>query len=240
MNHPGPVDGDPLRESLIRERADELFELASHLQRTHEEENRRIARDLHDELGSLLTAAKLDIAFIKSKFAKTVPDLAAKCDRVASMIDQATALKRRIIDELRPSTLDMLGLVPAVRELLDGFVADTRIAVTVDVDDHLEAQGDAALVVYRAIEQALLNVRTHPEVANVRIAIRRTASSLSLNMTDDGTSFDQASVRDAAVNGYAAIRQRIAAIGGRVSIRAGHGGGTAIDADIPLASSPAP
>ena len=239
MNDPAAV-GDPMHEPLTSEQAGELFELASHLQRTHEEENRRIARELHDELGSLLTAAKLDIAFIKSKCAKTVPDLVTKCDRVASMIDQATALTRRIIDELRPSTLDMLGLVPAVRELLDEFVTDTKIATTIDVDDDLDVQGETALVVYRAIEQGLANIRTRPSVANVHITITQSAPSLSLKMTDDGSSFDQASVSGAAGNGYAAIRQRIAAAGGRVSIRSGRGGGTMMDADIPHAAASAP
>src|SRR2546423_1215641 len=89
------MKGDDERlEALVRTRTDELSGLASHLQGTHEEQNRKLARELHDELGSLLTAAKLDITFVKSKCAKVAPDLVAKCDRIASMIDQATALKR--------------------------------------------------------------------------------------------------------------------------------------------------
>src|SRR4051812_9832527 len=105
-------------ESLVRARTAQLTELAAHLYRVREDERRALARELHDELGSLLTAAKLDLGFIKSKCVAANPALLDKCTRLADMLDQAMAFKRRVIDELRPSTLDMLGLSAATRELV--------------------------------------------------------------------------------------------------------------------------
>ena len=230
-----PSQGSPdvSVEALVRERTDELFELVTHLQRIHEEEKRLIARELHDELGSLLTAIKLDITYIKTKCAKSAPELDSKCERVASMVDQGAALKRRLIDQLHPSTLDLLGLGPALRELVDGFVSETRIAAQVEVDDDVVPRGDPALVLYRVIEASLMNIRDHAHATNVLVTITKTPDALTLRISDDGNGLESEMTSRAAVNGMAAIRQRIASVGGNVTIAASPGSGTVMSAKFP-------
>jgi signal transduction histidine kinase len=228
-------------ETLVRTREDELSGLASHLQSSHEEQNRKLARELHDELGSLLTAAKLDITFIKSKCAKAAPELVAKCDRIASMIDQAATLKRRIIDQLRPSTLDMLGLGPAVRELVENFTGDSGITTDVDIDeDSASRQGEPALVIYRVIEAALDNIREHAGASSIRVAIARTPATssspsfVSLRIADDGRGSDGAVAGKPIGVALAGIRQRIDSMGGSVSFAGTPGRGSVIEATLPL------
>ena len=226
-----PESHDERLETLVRRRTDELSGLASHLQRKHEDANRRLARELHDELGSLLTAAKLDITFVKSKCAKSAPELVTKCDRIASMIDQAAALKRRIIDQLRPSTLDMLGLGPALRELVDNFAGDTGIAATIDVDDNKTPSGEPALAIYRVIESALEHIRENAHASNVRVSVGSTPASITLQVADDGRGGDGAGAAPAIA--VAAIRQRISALGGSVSFERADNG-SVMDATLPL------
>ena len=221
-------------QALVRSRTDELSDLASHLQWSHEEQNRRLARELHDELGSLLTAAKLDVTFIRSKSAKTAPELVAKCDRIASMIDQATALKRRMIDQLRPSTLDILGLGPALRELVDNFAAETGIATAVDIDDSKTAAADTSLATYRVVEAALAHIRDHAHAATIRVAVAQMPGALTIRITDDGRGSDGAAMGTMFSVELAGIRQRIAAAGGTVSFVATPGRGSVVEAMLPL------
>ena len=230
------MDRDDERlETLVRARTNELSGLASHLQQSHEEQNRKLARELHDELGSLLTAVKLDITFIKSKCAKSAPELLTKCDRVASMIDQAAALMRRIIDQLRPSTLDMLGLGPALRELVDNFAGDSGIATAIDIDDHdVAPQDERALVIYRVIESALNTIRESAHAANIRVTIARTPAAFTLRIANDGRGLDNVTPDKPAGIALAGIRQRIAALGGQVSFAATPGRGSVIEAALPL------
>ena len=229
-------DGEGERlETLVRARTSELSGLASHLQQSHEEQNRKLARELHDELGSLLTAVKLDITFIKSKHAKAVPDLIARCDRIASMIDQAAALKRRIIDQLRPSTLDMLGLGPALRELVDNFANDSGIATAIDIDDNNTApQAEPALVIYRVIETALNTIREYAQAANIRVTVAQTSASFTLRIADDGRGIDGVTPDKPAGIAFAGIRQRVVALGGYVTFAATPGRGSVIEATLPL------
>ena len=231
--HPSSTD-DALIEARVRSRTGELSDLASHLQRSHEDQNRKLARELHDDLGSLLTAAKLDVTFIRTKCAKAAPELVAKCDRIASMIDQAAALKRRMIDQLRPSTLDMLGLGPALRELVDNFAADTRISTAIDIDDNEVTPAEPSLVIYRVVEASLAHIRDHAHAANIRVAVAQSSSTISLRITDDGRGSNGAVPGTIVGVELSGIRQRIAAAGGNVSYTATPGKGTVIEAVFPL------
>ena len=228
------ANGGALVEALVRSRTDELSDLVSHLQRSHEDQNRNLARELHDELGSLLTATKLDVTFIRTRCTKAAPELVAKCDRIASMIDQAAVLMRRMIDQLRPSTLDMLGLGPALRELVDNFATETGIATAVDIDDTKPTGAEPSLVIYRVIEASLAHIRDHAHAANIRIAVAQLPASITLRITDDGRGSDGAAPGTIVGVELASIRQRIAAAGGTVSFVATPGRGTVIEAAFPL------
>lgn len=221
-------------ESMVRARIEELTELTTHLFKVHEDERRSLARELHDELGSILTAAKLDITFIKSKFASANPALIAKCDRIASMLDQGAALKRRLIDNLRPSTLDMLGLAPAVRELVENFATESHLETDVNVDADIDHRNDAALTVYRVIEEALRNVNRHADATKIRVTLEHAGSQLHVAVADNGAGFDPLAGQTANGHGLSAMKQRIRALGGKMQVVSGLGSGTEVDAWLPF------
>ena len=220
-------------ESMVRARTAELSELTSYLHKVREDERRSLARELHDELGAILTAAKLDIAFIKSRCAQSNPELVAKCDRIAEMLDQGTALKRRVIDNLRPSTLDMLGLAPAARDLVETFAEDARIVVDTDIDEEVLPGNDDALVLYRIIEEALSNISAHADASHVWVALDRAGDLAHLLVRDDGKGFDPSRMPKSG-HGIPVMRQRIRAMGGKFLLTSAPGAGTSVEVWLPL------
>jgi signal transduction histidine kinase len=219
-------------ESLVRARTDELTELTTYLHKVREDERRSLARELHDELGSILTAAKLDITFIRSRCAQSNPELVPKCDRISAMLDQGTALKRRIIDNLRPSTLDMLGLAPAARDLVETFAGTARITVDAEIDDDIVLRNDDALVLFRVIQEALRNVEQHSHATAVAVELRREGDMMHVLVRDNGGGFDPLAPRGAG-GGIALMRQRLRALGGKFTVNAAPGNGTVIEAWLP-------
>ena len=229
------VEDDKERlESMVRARTTELSEITSYLHKVREDERRSLARELHDELGSILTAAKLDIAFIKSRCAQTMPELVPKCDRIAGVIDQGTALKRRLIDNLRPSTLDMLGLAPAARDLVESFAADAHITVDAEIDEEIVLRNDDALALYRIIQEALANVREHADAAKAWVELKREGDLIHVLVRDDGKGFDPVALSRSGGHGLSAMRQRVRALGGKFAVNSQPGGGATVEVWLPF------
>jgi signal transduction histidine kinase len=226
-------DDDERLESMVRARTAELSELASYLHQAREDERRSLARELHDELGAILTAAKLDIAFIKSRCAEAIPELVPKCDRIAGMLDQGTALKRRMIDALRPSTLDMLGLAPAVRDLVETFATDARVVVDAEIDEEITLPGDDALVLYRIVEAALANISRHAGASQAWVELGRSGNLVHLLVRDDGKGFDPLKA-GVAGHGLAVMRHHVFALGGKFAATSSPGAGASIEVWLPV------
>lgn len=230
-DHNAPGDNGNM-QSDQRARTEHLSGLLTYLYQTREEDRRRLARELHDELGSILTAAKLDITFIRSRCAQSNPELVPKCDRIIGMLDQGTELKRRTIDQLRPSTLDMLGLAPAARDLVATFGTRTQITVEVEVDDEIALPTDEALVLFRVLEEALANVERHARATQVRVALRRDGDVVRAAVRDNGAGFDSLAT-GRAMGGIALLRQRLAVLGGDLVVDSRPGAGAAVEAWLP-------
>jgi signal transduction histidine kinase len=148
------------------------------------------------------------------------------------MLDQGTALKRRIIDNLRPSTLDMLGLAPAVRDLVETFAGTARITVDAEIDEDIVLRNDDALVLFRVIEEALRNVEQHARATAVWVELRREGDMMRVLVRDNGAGFDPLAPR-AAGGGIALMRQRQRARGGKFTVSSSAGNGTVIEAWLP-------
>ena len=147
--------------------AAQLKELAQHLQTIREDERSHLARELHDELGALLTAAKLDVARLKSRLGSTVTaDATERLAHLNEPLNGGIALKRRIIEDLRPSSLSNLGLVAALEIQLREFGARSEITV-VDELEHVELAPAAQLTVYRLVQDALTNTVKYPTATAV-------------------------------------------------------------------------
>ena len=221
-------------EPMVRARTAELTDLIGYMNDSYEDERRRLARELHDELGSILTAAKLDISFIKSKFAGSNQEMIAKCERVASMLDQGAALKRRLIEILHPSTLDMLGLAPAVRELVENFSEEAKVEIECAVDGDIDHRDREALIVYRVIEEALENIARHARATKVEVTLERIDGQLHVAVRDNGRGFDPLASPRPKGRGLSAIRQRLLALEGSLQIESTPGAGTGLHAWVPI------
>jgi signal transduction histidine kinase len=215
------VLGDGRR--ALEARSHQLEQLTRLLLRAQEDERRRIARELHDEAGQVLTAVKIEL------------DLEGKKE-AGEMVGRALAQVRDLSNLLRPTVLDDLGLVPALRGLVDDFSKRTRIDATLECGDALGAlTGDLQVVIYRVVQEALTNVARHAAARRVQVRIETTEDRVLLAVQDDGRGV---SGEPTPHLGLLGIRERITTLGGTLVIDGKPGLGFRIEAEIP-AGSPA-
>ena len=225
-------------EVEVRLRTEQLTELARHLQTAREDERSRLARDLHDELGALLTAAKLDAARLKSRLgAALTPEAATRLVHLNETLNSGIALKRRIIEDLRPSSLSNLGLVAALEILSREFAERSNIDVSTDLSA-VRLAATAELMVYRLVQEALTNIAKYAQAKSVWVDLRRNAGNVEVAVRDDGVGFDTSLPRLSA-HGLLGMRYRVEAEGGRMSLESTPGQGTVIRAVLPEEPAPA-
>lgn len=221
----------------VAHRTQELSSLASYLTNAREAEKARLARELHDELGALLTAAKLDAGWIARKLpAETMTPLRSRFDRLLDTLNQGIALKRKVVADLRPPLLSELGLVEALRALPDsGDIGEHGGALEIDLPESLpELPPPTALALYRIAQEALTNVRRYAQATRVRLRLRIEGDELELTVEDDGVGFDPAARGDDR-HGLAGMAHRVQMLAGRLDIDSAPGQGTRITARVPFA-----
>ena len=221
-------------ESLVRARTAELADLADYLDQAREDERRSLARALHDELGSIFTAARLDVAFIKSRCPASHPELIAKCDRIAAMLDQGAAFKRRIVDRLYPATLDLLGLAPALRELIEDVASAFHIAIAAEIDGDIVERDERALAIYRIVQSALGNVTRDGHATEVHVVLERAGDVLRVCVRDNGAALAPPGAARPGDRDAAAMCQRVEALEGAITMATVPGAGTRIEVRLPL------
>ncbi|MCE4557260.1 CHASE3 domain-containing protein [Roseateles cellulosilyticus] len=226
------------RDRLDREvarRTAELTELARHLQTVREDERARLARELHDELGALLTAAKLDVARIR-RMTKTAVDIDERLKHMSELLDQGIALKRRIIEDLRPSALSNLGLVPALEILTQEFEQRSGLQLSLELNDAPSDEADR-LALYRLVQEALTNILRHAKARHVRVSLGEADGWLQLHIRDDGQGFNPEAV-GAGHHGLLGMRYRIESLGGTLQLLSAPGRGTLVLARLPYRAPP--
>jgi len=222
-------------DAEVLHRTQELTELARHLQTVREDERARLARELHDELGGLLTAAKLDLARLVRMHRKQQPELVERLQHMAKLIDEGIAIKRRIIEDLRPSALANLGLLPALEILTGEFAERSGLQVETQLEP-VPLLGDAALAVYRLVQESLTNVAKHAKARSVRVEVGLAADgslACEVLVRDDGVGF-LPSTRKAGHHGLVGMRYRIESLQGRMQIQSAPGQGCTVRARLPL------
>ncbi|MGA0610923.1 CHASE3 domain-containing protein [Caldimonas sp. KR1-144] len=220
-------------ESEVESRTRELTELANHLQTVREDERSHLARELHDELGGLLTAAKLDVARVKNRLGPaTSPEVAERLAHLVKSLDAGIALKRRIIEDLRPSSLSNLGLNPALQILCAEFAKRSEIQVDTRLDE-VRLPPNRALSVYRLVQEALTNVAKYAQARRVEVSLEAADGRVVVRVTDDGRGFDTAGLRSGG-HGLAGMRFRMRSAGGAMVLSSAPGRGTVIEATLPL------
>lgn len=207
-----------------------LRNLAGHHVNAREDERGRVARELHDEMGGLLTAMKLDIARLRRVPALPAPAL----ERLASIEQRLTegiAVKRRIIEHLRPSSLDQLGLIPALDMLCQD--AASRMGIAVDTQfSPVQLGKDAELTVYRLVQESLTNVQKYAHARRVSVELAQAGDTVRVSVRDDGKGFDIDSV-PAGHHGLLGMRVRVESHSGQLSVHSAMHQGTRVEAELP-------
>lgn len=210
---------------------EQLAELVTYLQRAEEEERVRLARILHDEFGSLMSAAKFDVARIKQRTPADAKDLLVLLAHLDQMLDISIVLTRNLIENLRPSSLATLGLVATLEILAREWQQSTGIKVQTSLEDvHMEPTRELAL--YRVAREALLNISHHAQASQVRMTLENKADSGEITVIDDGTGFNP---EDAAgtFRGLASMCHNLETLGGALVITSAPDRGTRIVGRLP-------
>ena len=215
------------RTAQLTELAQQLTELAQHLQTAREDERSRLARELHDELGALLTAAKLDAARIKSRLGTAAPEAAERLGHLNEILNNGIALKRRIIEDLRP-----LGLLAALEIQTREFAERSGV----DVECRLEPvslEPSAELTAYRLVQEAFTNIAKYARAQHVEVSLAVRDGMAEISVRDDGAGFNP-QLRRSSAHGLLGMRYRVEAEGGRFALESAPGQGTHIHAMLPL------
>lgn len=217
----------------VRDRTAQLTELTHHLQTAREDERARLARNLHDELGALLTSAKLDAARIRSRLSGTAPEALERLAHLVATLNSSIALGRRIIEDLRPSTLGNLGLVATLDILLREFAEHSNVQVHSALAA-VQLKPSAELVIYRLVQEAVTNISKYAQARNVWLSLAEQGGQVQVLVRDDGVGFDP-TARTHSVYGLMGMRFRIESEGGTLRLVAAPGQGTQLHVTLPKA-----
>jgi len=218
-------------EIEVARRTDQLTDLARHLQTVREDERMRLARELHDELGALLTAAKLDVARLKSRLGTLTPEVAERIQHLNEALNNGIALKRRIIEDLRPSSLSNLGLVAALEILVAEWSERTEVTVERDLSP-VQLRPSGELTVYRMVQEALTNISKYAKASRVQVRLASEGGIARVSVRDNGAGFDTRAPRSSA-HGLLGMRYRLESENGRMVLSSTPGQGTLIEAELP-------
>jgi signal transduction histidine kinase len=229
------------REEELRESRRQLRQLAAHLTSVREEQRAVLAREVHDVLGGMLTSIKMDVGrIVRRTEAPELAEIRAIATDLVALVQETIDTARKISDELRPSSLDTLGLATAIRDDLRRF--GTRHGVKAS----LRLEGGEprispliATQCYRIFQEALTNVGKHARASDVEVVMRTGDRDLLLAVRDDGRGFESVATRPGAV-GLLNMRERARRIGGTLDVRGGRGGGTRVTLVVPLGDAPEP
>ena len=245
---------DALREARdelgqrVKERTQELSvalgqlrELATYSERVREDERTRIAREVHDELGSLLVALKMDVNWLKKRIveqAQPSERMQAKCEDMNRLIEDAVQNVGRIITDLRPSILDHQGLWAALEWQAQEFVRSSELELVWDMQVGLAPQfSDAlAIAVFRIFQEMLSNVGRHAQASEIRIDIKADHRELILRVADDGRGASMQAFHAPNAYGVMGMRERARPFAGRLVINSVLGKGSTLELRLPLST----
>jgi signal transduction histidine kinase len=221
-------------EDALRDSQRELRELSARLLEAREEEKTLIARELHDELGQLLTALKMDLASLRD----SPPEkLDGKMQEMGRLLDQTVAATRRISADLRPLMLDDLGLADAAGWLVEDFAKRSGIACrmqTAGAEALAEASKPVATTVYRAIQESLTNIARHSGASEAWVQLAVEDRSILIEVEDNGRGISAEAMAKSRSLGLKGMRERITYLGGSLEIARAPRGGTRLRARVPL------
>ena len=215
----------------IHTRPPRLGDLATHLQRAREQERAHLAPELHDELGALLMAAKLDVACLKVNLGSAAPEIARRLAHLGEILNGGIALKSRIVEGLCPSTLAHLGLVVSLENLARDFGLTSGIEIGIDLEA-VSLDEWTQLAVYRLVQECLTNVAKYAGASKAAVVLENRQREVMVVVLDNGEGFDVDHVSDTR-HGLRGIAHRVESCGGRFSVTSAPGHGTRVEAMLP-------
>lgn len=225
-------------ETLVVARTEQLSVLSRHLISVSEEEKARLARELHDEMGANLTAIGMCLSSVGEQLKDSHPEHAAALGRARATLIETVQLKRRIVEDLRPSLLDNMGLAAALQSYCEDFGRATRLDCEALVDGDADRAGPMqAIALFRIAQEALNNVAKYAKARHVIVHLARDGEGLALEVSDDGVGIPPDAMRRPKSHGLLGMRERAALLGGTLKVERGvNGVGTSVQAWVPLAS----
>ncbi len=218
----------------LKKLTSELRSVTSHMERIREDEQARIAREVHDQLGQQLTGLKMDMAWLKSKAKHSLdPDIfIEKITDMSQMVDEAIATVRRVASDLRPSIIDDFGLAEALE--WEGKKFSKRSGIPVDFKQPstpVEVHPSISIVLYRIYQEALTNAARHAEPKKITTVLKQVNNELILSISDDGKGFDN--TKRITTLGLLGMKERAHMIGGKLTITSEPGSGTTVSVSVP-------
>ncbi len=225
----------------LRKSRDQLRALAARLQSVREEERTYIAREIHDELGQACTAIKMDLALISRKLTKRQAKLLAKVESSIQLVDSTIVTLRKIASELRPRTLDDLGLPAALEAQAQEFESRTGIHCSVTLPpEPLTLDTDRSTAIFRIFQESLTNVARHAQATRVEARLQRENNCIIFQVSDNGTGFNPEVAKAGKSLGLVGMQERALLLNGEFKTEGVPGSGTTMTLTIPLAPSISP
>lgn len=222
-------------QELLQHSYEEMRELASHLQDIREEERASMAREVHDQLGQLLTGIRMDISWLHKKMPADDPEIKQRMDETMDMLNDAVLSVRKIATDLRPSILDDLGLVAAMEWQCEEFERKSGILVSFDhIVGNVKIPPSYNIGLFRILQESLTNVARHSGAHHVEVNLHVLEGNLLLRIKDDGTGFDKSGIIEKKTLGLLGMEERCLMMGGSYDIDSAPGQGTVVTVRIAL------
>lgn len=221
-------------EQALSDSQQRLREMAAQNEATREKERKHIAREVHDELGQVLTALRMDISLLGMRYGTQNPALIDKLTSMKGLVDRAIQGVRNVAVNLRPAALDM-GLVPAIEWLCSEFTGRTGVPCILKAqEENISLDDTRSVVVFRIAQESLTNITRYAQASRVNVALGRRGTNLWVEVRDNGQGFDLAAAAARKSFGLLGMRERALALGGQVHVNSVLGQGTTIRVTIPL------
>lgn len=221
-------------EQDLRHSRQRLREMAARSEAALEEERRHIAREVHDELGQILTALRMDVAWTQMRYRDMEPQLAAKIADMKTLIDRGIQAVRDVARNLRPTALDM-GLVPAIEWLASETMARHDLTIRLDAEvERLTIAPERAVVLFRIVQESITNAVRYAQASELAITLRVCEDRLHLSVCDNGVGFDPVAGQGGQSFGLLGMHERALTLGGALTIDSAPDRGTRIGVEIPL------
>ncbi len=232
------IDNRKIAADEIKRSREQLRALSLHQQAVREAERKRIALEIHDELGQSLTGIKMDVFWLNSQINEHIgktPEISEKLKELLELINSTILSVRRITTDLRPAILDDFGLVAAIEWQAREFERKNEISCLFKTNiESLELESQSAIAVFRIFQETLTNITKHAAATSVDISFQELNGQLTLRVEDDGKGFDPNEKKDSYSLGILGMRERARLTGGELNVYSGSENGTVVELTFPI------